>query len=352
MTISGQNCRNCGHELAEGTAFCSRCGRHVVGAEGLVSSNGETYLALMTANVMRLRRQWEMAEAKCSEVLQRDPQNAAACSVMGDITRDQGKLRDAIEWYKMALDHNPGSSSDRKKLESLIDEVFAPGREGAVQRAVDAVSHGVSDALAEVRIARPPKPLALVVGTVLLVILLIALSTVLMGRKVGTPQSSEDRPASLIPPRATSPGPKDRSPGGAVAKPREAAPDLLAREVELKQRLEKDARQTDPNCEVLQVEIDPRDASVDMHITMLRLWSAPAMRKSILGEMSTLASSAAEWDSRVSKVRQRYALRGPGGAEEVVALAEGNREQVARLRDVGEDTEKVLQVWWAPELRE
>ena len=352
MTISGQNCRNCGHELAEGTAFCSRCGHHVVGTEGLVSSNGETYLALMTANVMRLRRQWELAEAKCSEVLQRDPRNAAACSVMGDIARDQGKLRDAIEWYKMALDHNPGSSSDRKKLESLIDQVFSAGREGAVHKAVDAVSHGVSDALAEVRIARPPKPLALVVGTVLLVIVLIALSTVLMGRKAGTLQPSEDHPAALVSPKMAPSSPKDRGQGGGGPRSREAAPDLLARETELRQRLEKDARETDPNCEVQQVEIDPRDASVDMHMTMLRLWSAPAMRKSILGEMSALASSAAEWDSRVSRVKQRYTLRGPGGAEEVVAVAEGSREQVVRLRGAGEDAEKVLQVWWAPELRE
>jgi len=48
-------------------------------------SEGEVYLLLVTANVLRLRRQYALAQAKCSEVLEQEPDNAAAYSVLGSI---------------------------------------------------------------------------------------------------------------------------------------------------------------------------------------------------------------------------------------------------------------------------
>ena len=358
MTVNDQKCGNCGHTVDDGAAFCPQCGRQVLAGMGPSVRDGDTYLALVTANVLRLRRQWELAEAMCSEVLQRDPQSAAACSVMGDIARDQGKMRDAIEWYKMALDRNPGGAAERKKLEALIDQVFAPGREGAVQKAAAAVSRGVSDAIADVRTARPPGWLALIVGTVLLIIFLIALSTVLMGRRVAAlpqetgqvtpaPSSTSVIPASVPVPEKMVKRP-DESP-----KMAKAPPDLLAREPELLQRLRKDARQMDPNCEVREVEIDPQDATVDVHVAVPRLWTVGAMREAISRDISAVAGSVAEWDDRIPGVRQRYTLRGPGGAEQVAAVAKGTKEQVARLRGGdGRDIEKAIFVWWSPELKE
>jgi len=319
-----------------------------------ISGEGETYLALLTANVLRLRRQWELAEAKCSEVLQRDPQSAAACSVMGDITRDQGRLRDAIEWYKMALDRNPRSTGDRRKLEALIDQVFAARPEGVAKKAASAVSRGVSSAIADVRSARPPGPLALIVSAVLLVIFVVALSTVIVGRRGQTgppPTKWQMAPGSFA---AVTEAHPQRKPVEAPPVIPEAPPNLLAREPELLDRLNVEARQMDPNCKVDSVEIDPRNASVDVHFSMPRMWPPAAMRESIIRAVGFLVSAVEGWDERVPRVRARCVLRGPGGPEQVAVVAEGTREQLAKLHGASpRDTERLLApIWWAPELRE
>jgi len=337
----GTHSPGCGHEMKPGVETSSR--------------NGEAYMALVTANILRLRREWELAEAKCSEVLSQDPENAAACSVMGDITRDQGKLRDAIEWYKMALDRDPGSGGDRKKLEAVIDEVFATRQDGVARKAVSVVSRGVCAAVADVRSARPHGALALVVGIVLLAIFLVSLSTVLVGRRPEPEQPGRQQigAGSFRQPGASDLS-RDRRPADAPKAAPEAPPELLAREPELLARLKEEARRMDPNCQVLQAEIDPRDASVDVHFSVLRVWPQTAMRDSAIRAVGFLAGTTGGWDERVSMVRTRGSLRGPGGPERVAIVAESKKEQLPKLVGAGpRETERLLSsVWWAPELRE
>jgi len=320
-----------------------------------ISGNGEAYMALVTANILRLRREWELAEAKCSEVLSQDPENAAAYSVMGDITRDQGKLRDAIEWYKMALDRNPGSAGDRRKLETVIERVFAARQESVTRKVLSVVSRGVSTAVADVRSARPHGALALVVGVVLLVIFLVSLSTVLVGRRSQPEQPGKQQigAGSFRQPGAGDLN-RDRRPTDLPEAAAEAPPDLLAREPELLVRLKEEARRMDPNCEIQGVEIDPRDASVDVHFSVPRVWPQEAMRDSAIRAVGFLASTVGGWDERIPMVRTRGSLRGPGGPERVAVVAESKKEQLPKLAAAGpRETEKLLSsVWWAPELRE
>jgi len=80
----------------------------------------ETHAALASANLYKLRGDWQSAVDKCMEVLAADQDNATAHSILGDIYRDQGKITDAMHWYKLALDLNPDSTADRVKLEQLI----------------------------------------------------------------------------------------------------------------------------------------------------------------------------------------------------------------------------------------
>ena len=345
---SGENAQ------ADADDHSPECGREMRSGVETISGNGETYIALVTANILRLRREWELAEAKCSEVLSQDPENAAACSVMGDITRDQGKLRDAIEWYKMALDRNPGSAGDRKKLEALIDEVFAARQEGAAKRAVSAISRGLSAAVADVRSARPHGALALVIGVLLLAILLVSISTVLVGRR---PEPEQPGKQQIGAGSFRQPGIGESNREKRPAKPprmaAEAPPDLLAREPELLSRLKEEAKRMDPNCEIQQVEIDPRDASVDVHFSMPRVWPQAAMRDSAIRAVGFLAGTVGGWDERVPMVRTRGSLRGPGGPERVAVVAESRKDQLPKLAGAGpRETERLVSsIWWAPELR-
>ena len=75
--------------------------------------------ALTQANLCRIRRQWEEAIEYCITVLRAQPGNQTAHSLLGDIYRDQGKLDDAIQWYRMAVDlgANPTDEGKLRQLE-------------------------------------------------------------------------------------------------------------------------------------------------------------------------------------------------------------------------------------------
>lgn len=89
MTKQDNKCPNCGEALEESASACPHCG-HPASPLGSGHSEGDAFLTLMTANVLRLRRQWAEAETKCGEVLHRHPGNGAAHSLMGDITAIRG----------------------------------------------------------------------------------------------------------------------------------------------------------------------------------------------------------------------------------------------------------------------
>ncbi len=159
-----QTCEHCGQPLEADAAACPVCLYPSSQNDMQEERGNDIYLMLMRANVLRLRRQYQLAEAQCSEVLRRDPTNAAAHSVLGDIARDQGKLRDAIEWYKMALDLNPGNVSDRKKLEAVIDQVYSGEKGKVLQRVQAGVSETIGSAASEIRAARPARPATCIIS--------------------------------------------------------------------------------------------------------------------------------------------------------------------------------------------
>lgn len=77
--------------------------------------------ALTQANLCRVRREWEAAIDYCVEVLRIQPGNQSAHALLGDIYRDQNKLDDAIQWYRMAVDLRP-NPTDEAKLHRLEQE--------------------------------------------------------------------------------------------------------------------------------------------------------------------------------------------------------------------------------------
>lgn len=372
-------CANCGEAVEETASFCPRCGHpgggcggtpqpEVAGRPAGGRRDGDLMLMLITANVLRLRRQWALAEAKCSEALQRDPDNAAAYSVMGDIVRDQGNLRDAIEWYKMALDRNPASAPDRRKLEALIDEVFGSPRGGVLARGLAVTKRALSGTAADVSSARPPAALALVVGGLLVVILAVALSAIFLGRRWGVQPASATTEAGsgafVVPASAPGAAAKALVPAGRPAPPvlqptgstGKAAEALAQLEPELRDYLSREARQFDPNCQVLGVEVDPRDAGLLLRISMPRLAAVASTRDSALRVVAALTRSALAWDDRVSRVRVRCDLRQPEQPDAPGMVADGTREQLSRLggpRDMSaaEIERSLAPIWWAAELR-
>ncbi len=352
-------CRSCGHKVEGSDAFCPRCGQPTPGASRAGSPEGEAgnenYLALVRADVFRLRRQWNLAEVECSEVLRRDPDSADAYSVMGDIYRDQGKLRDAIEWYRMALDRNPSSVADRRKVEALIDRVFSGKKQEKGEGLVSSLRRRLSGEASP----SPPRPCSLTttVALALAVVFAIAVSTALLGRRPPSAPASPEPGAvsgAFIPASGGSASAGVAAAGGKEAdrvndEMAEALPSL---ESELLERLHTRATSVDVNCEITSVEMDPRAFSASIRFVMPRLWSTADARRNMARVAAALAAETLAWDERIRLVKERGELRTVEGETQVTMLAESDRKTAAAAEKAESGPESVFSfVWWHPDLR-
>ena len=102
---------------------------------------------LTQANLCRIRHDWSNAVDHCVAVLQEQPGNATAHSLLSDIYRDQGKLDDAIQWARLATDLKP-SPADVAKLQKLEAERTNLMRQGDSRVFGSGLSHSNSMALA------------------------------------------------------------------------------------------------------------------------------------------------------------------------------------------------------------
>ena len=91
----------------------------------------EAYSLLAQANLFRMRGCWEEAVTNCMAALRLAPDSPSAQSLLGDIYENQGRIDDAVQWYRMALDANPRSPADRLKLDRLLERQEVPGQQSA-----------------------------------------------------------------------------------------------------------------------------------------------------------------------------------------------------------------------------
>lgn len=88
-------------------------------------------LQLSTANIHRLRKEWDKAADMCATVLEMEPSNPTAHSLLGDICKEQNRLEDAHRWYRMAVTLKP-NASDQTKLKT-VEALLAKKQSGGTQ---------------------------------------------------------------------------------------------------------------------------------------------------------------------------------------------------------------------------
>ncbi|HOM72877.1 MAG TPA: tetratricopeptide repeat protein [Armatimonadota bacterium] len=111
-------CDNCKVIIDDGAAFCPRCGRPI--ASGVSPSvQARVDKLLSEANLHRVRSEFDAAIDKCTEALALYPSDAKIHSVLGDIYESAGNLDEAIKWYTMAVELQPGNTLDSAKLQRL-----------------------------------------------------------------------------------------------------------------------------------------------------------------------------------------------------------------------------------------
>ncbi len=340
-------CSACGREISTQASYCQYCGAAQAPAG---HRPPDPYLLLMTANVLRLRRQWALAEAKCSELLKLDPQNAAAHSLMGDILRDQGRVPDAIEWYKLAVDRDPANETDRRKLEALIDQRFTErGGSCVLRSAKSLLGRWLRPAREEARAPRPVCPWAMVTAGVFAVTLLGAFTMLLVGKKFSPP-----RPRPPATPAAPVASVETAPPVEAAAPPPALTGDIAALEQAVFEQVRDTAAVLEANCQVNGAQVDPRTAQVEIEISMPAFWAPAATRKQLLRMASALAPVSAKVDPHFTALKVRGLARHSSGVVELAMVAEGKAESFRRVSNpvTGESLEKLFAtVWWSDGLR-
>ena len=317
------------------------------------TQDSDLYLKLITANVLRLRHQFDLAEAQCSNVLRHDPHSAEAHSVLGDIARDRGNLRDAIEWYRMALELDPGNVSDRKKLEAVIDRVYR-GKGGIIGGLREGVTNRLESAAAEMRTTQVPSPAWITLVTMVGVILVVTITVVILGQGgAPTPVSAaEPRSGGFVSTNARALEPQAMGGVTGDARPK-FKHDVDSVEAELAAALEQEAGAIDPKCNIDNVEIDPRDGVVGFEITMPRVWSADDTRFGIMRVATRLAALAAGWDKRISSVLVRCEVSRDGRPARLALVAQADADRFKAVSPGGEveHFERVFSsIWWDPQI--
>jgi hypothetical protein len=110
--------------LDEGVHFCPKCGKDLTLGDGTNQMPRlEVGAYLTSANLHRIRKEWDEAIADATEALRIDPDNADIASLIGAIYQERGMLDDAVIWFQMALEMNPDSAYDRARLKQVKDSI-------------------------------------------------------------------------------------------------------------------------------------------------------------------------------------------------------------------------------------
>lgn len=115
-----RRCEDCKIILDDDVRHCPKCGQDLSPsspAARLASSDVTSLLA--SANLHRIRAEWDEAVADCTNALRLDPRNPDIASLLGSIYEERGMLDEALVWFQMALELNPNSEPDQSRLERV-----------------------------------------------------------------------------------------------------------------------------------------------------------------------------------------------------------------------------------------
>ncbi|MEZ5162318.1 MAG: hypothetical protein R2688_00930 [Fimbriimonadaceae bacterium] len=117
---SNDNRRSCPKCFAindPGAEFCVECGASL--GDSADGSDSQVYQDLASANLLRMRGDFQGAVDTCLGILRRFPNNLTAHSLLGDIYYEKDELKQASEWYEMALDLDPSAERERNMLHKI-----------------------------------------------------------------------------------------------------------------------------------------------------------------------------------------------------------------------------------------
>lgn len=118
-------CPKCFDKVSKHAPACLDAGCPLSDIASETGVDAMVYPELARANLLRLRGSYEEAATTCRSILKEYPGNLTAHSLLGDIAAEQGDLKQAGDWYELALDIAPESQVEREKLKRVQDRLAA-----------------------------------------------------------------------------------------------------------------------------------------------------------------------------------------------------------------------------------
>lgn len=119
-------CKDCRIVLDSDARFCPNCGRDLApNTPGPKAGGADVETLLASANLHRMRSEWEAAIADATDALRIDARNPDIASLLGDIYEQRDMLDEALVWYQMALELNPDSEPDQDRMDRVSKLVAA-----------------------------------------------------------------------------------------------------------------------------------------------------------------------------------------------------------------------------------
>lgn len=374
-------CPQCGSALPDGVSLCPECGAPSVQARSnhlLQPLDSDISVPLAEANLLRLRRNYDLATAKCVEVLRKYPNNACAHSLLGDVYRDQGAYSEALAWYKLAAQLDPTGAADRQKIEQVEAQLASQQEMRAAEAPV------LKRVLSQ---ARGKLPFGLMLGLMLGCVLLGALIALSLSRGrtpsqmlpatraprvlepgmgVGSAERYHPAGSRAEQPQAGPPAPGTSEERVVYSSGREPAPAPAAalnpadKERALLEALRAAADSDGVMVTVDSVTTDPRDGGATLAIMVRDAVASEDNRGLVVAKCLRMAELALAQDSTLTRITMRCSAPVPeeGGVQQEKVVFVGDVNPTALRQAAGRNLtiDDALALftgapWWHPRMR-
>lgn len=115
-----RRCEDCQIILDSSVKFCPKCGKQIV-SDGAIDNipAREVGALVASANLHRIRQEWDEAVNDATEALKIDPTNPDIPTILADIYEQRGMFEDALIWCQTALDVAPSSAAEKERLKRI-----------------------------------------------------------------------------------------------------------------------------------------------------------------------------------------------------------------------------------------
>ena len=120
-----RSCDDCKVILEDSVRYCPKCGKSVQDDNHIGMPNPQIGVLITSANLHRVRKEWDKAIDDATEALKIDPNNAATVSLLANIYEQQGMIDEARIWYQAALELNPANAADKAHFDRINSQIIA-----------------------------------------------------------------------------------------------------------------------------------------------------------------------------------------------------------------------------------